>query len=220
MIEQLVHDSFTQIYCNDPLEMCLTHFGLNFDDDSAICEVNALLDSTPLMDTSKWKARVEPLHLSQSCPTPSIDSPPKLDLRPLPTTLKYAFLGHSNTLPVVISSTLSLEQERKLLDILREHQEALGWTIADIKGINLVDCMHHIHLEENAKATREMQRRLNPNMKEVVRAEVLKLLDVGIIYPISDSTWVSPIQVVPKKSGVTIVHNAENELVSTRTITG
>ncbi|KAH9704903.1 hypothetical protein KPL70_011654 [Citrus sinensis] len=80
--------------------------------------------------------------------------------------------------------------------------------------------MHYIHLDENAKSTREMQRRLNPNMKEVVRTEVLKLLDAGIIYPISDSSWVSPVQVVPKKSGVTVVTNADNELIPTRVTTG
>ena len=80
--------------------------------------------------------------------------------------------------------------------------------------------MHYIHLDENAKPTREMQRRLNPNMKEVVRTEVLKLLDAGIIYPISDSSWVSPVQVVPKKSGVTVVTNADNELIPTRVTTG
>ncbi|KAH9680863.1 hypothetical protein KPL71_026717 [Citrus sinensis] len=65
-----------------------------------------------------------------------------------------------------------------------------------------------------------MQRRLNPNMKEVVRTEVLKLLDAGIIYPISDSSWVSPVQVVPKKSGATVVTNADNELIPTRVTTG
>jgi hypothetical protein len=75
-------------------------------------------------------------------------------------------------------------------------------------------------LEENAKPSREMQRRLNPNMKEVVKNEVIKLLDNGIIYPISDSKWVSPTQVVPKKSGVTVITNEKNELIPTRTITG
>ena len=59
--------------------------------------------------------------------------------------------------------------------------------------------MHYIHLDENAKSTGEMQRRLNPNMKKVVRTEVLKLLDACIIYPIFDSSWVSLIQVVLKK---------------------
>jgi len=74
--------------------------------------------------------------------------------------------------------------------------------------------------EENAKPSREMQRKLNPNMKEVVRNEVIKLLDNGIIYLIRDSNWVSPTQVVPKKSGVTVITNEKNELIPTRTITG
>ena len=80
--------------------------------------------------------------------------------------------------------------------------------------------MHHIHLEEDAKPSWEMQWRLNPNMKEVVKIEVLKLLDMSIIYPISDSKWVSPTQVVPKKSGITVVENEGGELVTTRTTTG
>jgi len=81
------------------------------------------------------------------------------------------------------------------------HKNVLGWTIADIKGISPLICTHRIYLEKNAKPSREMQRRLNPNMKEVVKNEVIKLLDNGIIYPISDRKWVSPTQVVPKKSG-------------------
>ena len=100
------------------------------------------------------------------------------------------------------------------------HKNALGWTIANIKGINPFICTHNIYLEENAKPSREMQRRLNPNMKEVVRNEVIKLLDNGIIYSISDSKWASPTQVVPKKSGVTVVKNENDELIPTRTVTG
>jgi hypothetical protein len=80
--------------------------------------------------------------------------------------------------------------------------------------------MHRIHLEENAKTSRESQRRLNPIMQEVVRDEVLKLLDVGVIYPISDSSWVSPVQVVPKKSGITVVKNEPDEFIPTRLQTG
>ena len=74
-------------------------------------------------------------------------------------------------------------------------------------------------MEENAKPSREMQRRLNPNMKEVVKNEVVKLLDNGIIYPISNSKWVSPTQVIPKKSGVTMITNEKNELIPIRIIT-
>jgi hypothetical protein len=80
--------------------------------------------------------------------------------------------------------------------------------------------MHKIHLEDNSKPSREPQRRLNPAMQEVVRVEVIKLLDAGIIYPISDSKWVSPIHVAPKRAGLTIVKNQDNELVPTRVQSG
>ena len=80
--------------------------------------------------------------------------------------------------------------------------------------------MHHIYMEDNTKPTREMQRRLNPTLKEVVKNEVMKLLEAGIIYPISDSKWVSPTQVVPKKSGLTVELNDKNELIPVRATTG
>ena len=101
---------------------------------------------------------------------------------------------------VVISSDLAPPQEEALLQLLRRHKQALGWSISDLHGISPLICTHRIFLEENAKPVRQMQRRLNPNMKDVVRGEVLKLLDANIIYPISNSKWVSPTQVVPKKS--------------------
>uniref|UniRef100_A0A2N9HGA3 Integrase catalytic domain-containing protein n=1 Tax=Fagus sylvatica TaxID=28930 RepID=A0A2N9HGA3_FAGSY len=95
-----------------------------------------------------------------------------------------------------------------------------GWTIADIKGISPLICTHKIYLEDDCKTSREPQRRLNPTMKDVVKNEVIKLLDASIIYPISDSKWVSPTQVVPKKSGITVVKNANDELIPTRLVTG
>ncbi|XP_060673095.1 uncharacterized protein LOC132803722 [Ziziphus jujuba] len=151
---------------------------------------------------------------------PSVEHPPIIDLKPLPSHLKYAFLGFNNTLPVIISSALSEDQEAKLLEVLREHKTALGWTIADIKGISPSICMHKILMEEDHKPTVEHQRRLNPNLKKVVHGEILKLLDAGIIYPISDSNWVSPIQVVPKKGGMTVQENDKSELIPTRLVTG
>jgi hypothetical protein len=111
-------------------------------------------------------------------------------------------------------------KKKKLLDVLREHKEAIGWTIEDIQGISPLVVMHKIHLEEDAKPSREPQRRLNPAMQEVVRAEVIKLLDAGIIYPISDSKWVSPIHVVPKRAGLTVVENKDGELVPNRVQSG
>ncbi|KAK9185186.1 hypothetical protein WN943_025540 [Citrus x changshan-huyou] len=177
LIKVLVDDTFLSNLNDDPLQTCLTHFDLNFDIDRSVDEVNALLDLAQSMDTNKWKSRVEQLAPSEKKLIPSSKSPSKLELKPLPNILEYAFLGEESTLPIIISSSLNDEQKGKLLDILKEHKGALGWAKTDIKCINPVDCMHYIHLDENAKPTREMQRRLNPNMKEVVRTEVLKLLD-------------------------------------------
>jgi len=187
---------------------------MNFDIEEFIEEVNVLLYSVPIMDTNLWRPKIEPSPLSTSVLVPSIVKPPKLELKPLPD------LCESETLPVIISSHLDKDQEEKLLDVLEEYKEAIGWTIADIKGINPSVVMHQSLLEENAKTSREPQRRLNLALKEVVRAEIIKLLDAGIIYPISDSKWVSPVQVVPKKFGVTVVTNENNELVPTRVQTG
>ena len=146
--------------------------------------------------------------------------PQQLDLKPLPSELKYAFLGGKMHCPVVISSLLSNPQEASLLQILQRNKEAIGWKIFDLKGINPIVCTHHIYLEEESKAVRQPQRRLNPHMQEVVWVEVLKFLQAGIIYPISDSSWVSPTQVVPKKARVTTVLNEKGEEIPTRLTTG
>ncbi|XP_070057930.1 uncharacterized protein [Nicotiana tomentosiformis] len=134
-------------------------------------------------------------------PKPSIEEAPKLELEPLLAHLRYAYLGNSETLPVIISSSLTNTQEEKLLRVLREHKKAIGWTIADIKGISPSFCMHKILLEDRHRPNVEQQRTLNPIMKEVVKKEVIKLLDASIIFPISDSNWVSRVQCVPKKGG-------------------
>ncbi|CAN6580951.1 unnamed protein product [Malus baccata var. baccata] len=160
------------------------------------------------------------IHISTNKLLPSIIQAPVLELKPLPSHLKYIFLGENETLPAIISSFLTAQEEEKLVRVLKEFKSSLGWTLADIKGISPTTCMHHIFLEERAKPTREAQRHLNPPMMEVVKKEIIKLLDCGVIYPISDSRWVSLIQCVPKKSGVTVVENGENELVPTRIQTG
>ncbi|KAM1230448.1 hypothetical protein ACFX11_040754 [Malus domestica] len=183
-----------------------------------LLEVVAALESSPKLD-GKYTNR-ESIPISTNKLLPSIIQAPILELKPLPSHLKYIFLGENETLPAIISSSLTAQEEEKLLRVLKEFKSALRWTLADIKGISPTTCMHHIFLEEGAKPTREAQRRLNPPMMEVVKKEIIKLLDCGVIYPISDSKWVSPVQCVPKKSGVTVVANAENELVPQRIQTG
>jgi len=96
-----------------------------------------------------------------------------LELKPLLDMLKYVLLGNSKTLHVIISSNLYKDQERKLLYVLSEYKETLRWTIADIKKISLSVIMYQIHLEENAKTSREPQRHLNPILKEVVRVKAM-----------------------------------------------
>ena len=96
---------------------------------------------------------------------------------------------------MIISASLTAIEEDKLLRVLRDHKNALGWSLVDLKGILPSMCMHQILLEDGHKHSMEAQRRLNPTMKEVVRKEVLKWLHIGVIYPIFDSAWVSPVQV-------------------------
>ena len=143
-----------------------------------------------------------------------------LTLKELLSHLKYEFLEPEKRKPVIISAALTEAEEQKLLVILRKYKEAIAWSIEDLKGISPSICMHKILLEDNAKTSIEHQRRLNPVMKEVVRKEVLKWLNASFIYAISDSSWVSPVHVVPKKGGFTVIRNEKNELIPTRTVTG
>ena len=130
-----------------------------------------------------------------------------LVLKELPSHLKYAYLEPPKRKPVIISTKLSDAEEQKLLRILKKHKDSIAWSIEELKGISPSICMHKILVEETSKPSVEHQRRLNPMMKEVVRKEVLKLLNAGFIYAISDSPWVSPVHVVPKKGGFTVIRN-------------
>ena len=100
------------------------------------------------------------------------------------------------------SANLSVHEEERLLKVLSKHRAAIGYTLNDLKGISTTLYQHKINMEPDAKPVANHQRRLNPKMKEVARTEILKLLEAGIIYPIADSRWVSPIHCVPKKGGI------------------
>uniref|UniRef100_A0A1J3KBK3 Transposon Ty3-I Gag-Pol polyprotein n=1 Tax=Noccaea caerulescens TaxID=107243 RepID=A0A1J3KBK3_NOCCA len=145
---------------------------------------------------------------------------PKTDLKPLPVGLRYEYLGPNETYHVIINSGLTNEETALLVHELRKHRRALGYSLDDITGISPNLCMHRVILEDGSSSSIEHQRRLNLNLKEVVKKEIMKLLNAGIIYPISDSKWVSPVHVVPMKGGITVVKNDQDELIPTRTITG
>ncbi|GKA91437.1 reverse transcriptase domain-containing protein [Tanacetum coccineum] len=150
----------------------------------------------------------------------SIEEPPELELKDLPSHLEYAFLEENDKLPVIIAKGLKNDEKGVLLKVLKSHKRAISWRITDIKGIDPRFCTHKILMEDDYKPMVQSQRLVNPKIHEVIKKEVLKLLDAGMIYPISDSSWVTPVYCVPKKGGITVVANEENELIPTRLVTG
>nr|GEV51798.1 reverse transcriptase domain-containing protein [Tanacetum cinerariifolium] len=150
----------------------------------------------------------------------SIEEPLKLELKDLSSHLEYAYLEGADKLPVIIEKDLKDDEKEALLKVLKSHKRAIAWKITDIKGIDPRFCMHKILMEEDYKPTVQSQRRVNSKIHEVIKKEVIKILDAGMIYPISDSPWVSPIHCVPKKGGITVVENENNELIPIRLVTG
>nr|GEW33975.1 reverse transcriptase domain-containing protein [Tanacetum cinerariifolium] len=149
----------------------------------------------------------------------SVDEPPEVELKDVPPHLEYAFLEGNNKLPVIIAKELGDEEKSALIKVLKSHKRAIAWKLSDIQGINLEFCTHKILMEEDYKPVVQHQRWVNPKIHNVIKKEVEKLLDDGLIYPISDSPWVSLVHCVPKKGGFTMVENEENELIPTRLVT-
>ena len=143
---------------------------------------------------------------------PSIEEAPKLELKALPPHLRYKFLGNGDTLPVIIASDLKEQQVESLVKVLKRFKRAIGWTIADIIGIPPSIFFHKIQLMPDHKQSIEHQSRLNPPIQEVVKKEIIKWLDVRVIYSITDSSWVCPVQCVPKKGEMTVVPNKKMNL--------
>nr|GEY85363.1 reverse transcriptase domain-containing protein [Tanacetum cinerariifolium] len=150
----------------------------------------------------------------------SIEEPPELELKDLPSHLEYAYLEGIYNLPVVIAKDLKVDEKEALLKVLKSHKRAIAWKVTDIKGIDPWFWTHKILMEEDYKPTMQSQRRVNPKIHEVIKKEIIKLLNSRMIYPISDSPWVSPIHCLPKKGGITVVENENNGLIPTWLVTG
>nr|GEY67200.1 reverse transcriptase domain-containing protein [Tanacetum cinerariifolium] len=148
------------------------------------------------------------------------DEPPEVELKEFRPHLEYAFLGDNGKWPVIIAKDLSSNKKTDLINVLKTRKKAIAWKLTAIKGIDPEFCSHKILLEEDYSPKVQSQRRVNPKIYDVIKKEVEKLLDTGLIYPISDSPWVSPIHCVPKKGGMTVIKNDENELIPTRLVTG
>ncbi|GJX28553.1 reverse transcriptase domain-containing protein [Tanacetum coccineum] len=119
-----------------------------------------------------------------------------------------------------LSNLVKDEEKAALLKVLKSHKRAIAWKISDIKGIDPRFCTHKILMEDDFKSAVQHQRRVNQKIYEVIKKEVIKLLDAELIYPIFDSLWVSLVHCVPKKCGMTVVENEDNELIPTRLVTG
>ncbi|GKC88053.1 reverse transcriptase domain-containing protein, partial [Tanacetum coccineum] len=140
-----------------------------------------LLNYDPSSPLPPKKLNLEDLKTVKS----SIDDPSELELKDPPSHLEYAFLEGTDKLPIIIAKDLKEDEKGRLLKVLKSHKRAIAWKISDIKGI-------------------DPQRWVNPKIHEVIKKEVIKLLDVGLIYPISDSPWVSPVHCVPMKGSITL----------------
>nr|GEV76224.1 reverse transcriptase domain-containing protein [Tanacetum cinerariifolium] len=119
----------------------------------------------------------------------SIDEPPVVELKDLPPHLEYAFLKGDDKLPVIIAKDLKDKEKTALIKVLKSHKQAFAWQLSDIKGISLEFYTHKILMEDDFKPAVQHQRRVNLKIHEVIKKEVLKLIDAGLIYPISGSPW-------------------------------
>ncbi|GJS90177.1 reverse transcriptase domain-containing protein [Tanacetum coccineum] len=215
-------DSFLGL-ADDP--DCPAYNPFYYDPEGDILILEAILNSEPPLPppsqgTYLPEVRTELKVCETNTANSSVDEPTEVELKELPPHLEYAFLEGDNKLPVIIAKELEVEEKSALIKVLKSHKRALAWKLSDIQGINPEFCTHKILMEEDYAPAVQHQRRVNPKIHDVIKKEVEKLLEAGLIYPISDSPWVSPIHCVPKKGGMTVVVNEENELIPTRLVTG
>nr|GEY07122.1 reverse transcriptase domain-containing protein [Tanacetum cinerariifolium] len=195
------------------------------DTEGNILLLEAFLNDDPLLPPPNQgnylpKVRKELKIREAKSDKSSIDEPLEVELKDLPPHLECTFIEGDDNLLVIIAKDLSIEEKTDLITVLKSHKRAIAWKLSNIKGIDPEFCTHKILIEEDFELAVQHQRRVNPKIHDVIKQEVLKLLDAGLIYPISDSHWFSPVHYVQKKGGFIVVENEENELISTRLVTG
>nr|GFC14942.1 reverse transcriptase domain-containing protein [Tanacetum cinerariifolium] len=194
-----------------------------YDPEGDILILEALLNNDP-EPLSNQKDFFLTLHKDLKVIEPKIqseeDEPLEVELKELPPHLEYAFLGNNGEWPVIIAKDLIPNEKTDLINVLKNWKKAIAWKLTDIKGINPEFCSHKILFEEEHSPKVQSQRRVNQKIHDDIKKEVENLLNAGLINPISDSPWVSPIHCVPKKDGMTVIKNDENKLVPTRLVTG
>src|SRR4051812_31889170 len=171
VLDELIQETFEGSCSHDLLDLILTNDSCMSIDHlqdpltrDTMRDMIVSMEATPFY-SNIYRPKFESLPASTSKLLPSIIKAPELELKPVPEHLKYIFLGDKDTLPVIIAADLSDEEEGKLMQVLKKYREAIGWSIADIKGISPAMCMHRILMEDDVKPHRDAQRRLNPTMK-------------------------------------------------------
>nr|GEW89571.1 reverse transcriptase domain-containing protein [Tanacetum cinerariifolium] len=207
---------------DDPTSLTVDHS--YYDKKGDILLLEAFLNDDPLLPPPNQgmylpQVRKELKICEAKNDKSTIDEPLEVELKDIPPHLEYAFLEGDDKFPVIIAKDLSVKEKAALKKFLKSHKQAIAWKLSDIKGINLEFCTHKILMEDNFEQIVQHQRRVNPKIHDVIKKEVLKHLDVGLIYPILDGPWVSLVHCVPKKGGFTVVENEENELIPTRLVT-
>nr|GEW38450.1 hypothetical protein [Tanacetum cinerariifolium] len=212
MVDLTIHDHMQETLPKDQLDLFLfestkdcqlsKYINLWEDDSEIVIDEEKLLNNLDSSTTPKLFSPLDP----NDCKNPTLFAGSTTDmekqilkLKELPSHLEYAFLDDNQELPIIISSLLSHQEKGLLLQVLSKHKSALAWKVADIKGISLSFCTPKILMEYNFKPIMQPQYRLNPKVQDVVKVKIVKLLDAGLIYAISDNPWISPIHVVPNK---------------------
>ncbi|GKD59711.1 reverse transcriptase domain-containing protein, partial [Tanacetum coccineum] len=154
-----------------------------YDSEGDILFLEKLLNDDPTKDLPSKELKNDETKTTKS----SIEEPPELELKDLPPHLEYTFLEGLSKLPVIITKDLKREEKDQLIKVLKSHKRAIAWKISDIRGIGPNFCTHKILMEDDFKPTVQHQRRANPKIHEVINPEVIKLLNVGLIYPITNS---------------------------------
>ncbi|GJY43872.1 reverse transcriptase domain-containing protein [Tanacetum coccineum] len=154
-----------------------------YDPEGDILLLESLLNSDPSPSLNQGNYLPEIKKELKVCKSAesSIDEPPEVELKDLPPHLEYAFLADNNKLPVIIAKDLSDDEKTALIKVLKSRKQAIAWKLSDIKGINPEFCSHKILMEDDYEPAVQHQRRVNPKIHDVIKKEVEKLLDAGLI---------------------------------------
>ncbi|GKE13457.1 hypothetical protein Tco_1417008 [Tanacetum coccineum] len=216
-LDETINEEAHELLANEEPDSFLSRGLLKSIDQSDLECYESTSSNEKTRDNSKTRYGVSTLPIRPSAN--EIDKK-KPELKNLPQHLEYAYLHGDKSFPIIISTKLSEKEKISLLQVLERRKGEIAWKMSDTKGISLSYCTHKILMEDDYKPVIQPQRRLNSKVQDVVKNEIVKLLDFGLIYLILDSLWVIHIHVVPKKGGMNVVLNDNNELIPSRTVTG